>query len=163
MRHLQFAQDVLDEIKRDRFEHPDPKVQHYMEVLWLKAMGEKHERIADLADVSRSTVQRVLEKYYQGGLEAVRTLNWCKPQSVLVSHRATVEAEFEHRPAATVAEACDRIEKMTGVRRKPTAVRKFLRNHLGMRWRKTGAVSIPPKKSLAEHTAIQAAFLKGGD
>ena len=160
MRHLEFAQDVLDEIRRDRFEHPDAIIQQRMEALWLRAHGEKHERIAEIAGVSRTTVHRILSRYRSGGLAAVRTLNWHTPQSALAPHRLALEAEFRLRPPATVAEACSRIEQLTGIRRSPTLVRHFLRQRLGMRWRKTGAVPLPPRKSVAEHAAQQAAFLK---
>src|SRR6266542_6252994 len=63
MRHFEFSQDVLAKIKRDRFRHPDPLVQQRMEVLWLKAHGETHVRIAELAGLARATVQRVLDQY----------------------------------------------------------------------------------------------------
>jgi hypothetical protein len=35
MRHFESSREVLAEIKRDRFRHPDPLVQRRMEVLWL--------------------------------------------------------------------------------------------------------------------------------
>ena len=162
MRYLKFAQDVLDEIRRDRFEHPDPITQQRMEVLWLMAHGEKHERIAEIAGVSRTTVHRILSRYLAGGLVAVRALNWPTRQSALAPHRLALETEFRLRPPATVAEACSRIEQLTGIQRSPTLVRKFLRERLGMRWRKTGAVPLPPRQSVAEHAAQQADFLKEG-
>ena len=34
-----------------------------------------------------------------------------------------IRALFAERPACTIAEACDRIEKLTGIRRSPTQVR----------------------------------------
>ena len=67
MRHFDFSPDTMAEIKRDRFRGPNPMVQERMEVLWLKAHGEKHARIAELACVSRATVQRVLDLYEDGG------------------------------------------------------------------------------------------------
>ena len=162
MRHFNFPQDVLAQIDHDRFEHSDPLVQRRMEMLWLKAHGETHERIAQLAGVSRPTVQRVLEKYLDGGLAAARAYHWKTPISILTEHRPQLEAEFDQHPPHTTVEACLRIEQLTGVRRGPTQVRKFLRNTLKLRWRKTAAVPIPPKQTLAEHAAHQAAFLKDG-
>ena len=162
MRRFEFSQDVLDEIKRDRYEHPDPIVQKRMEVLWLKAHHETHQRIAELAGVSRATVQRLLDTYESGGLAAVRTLHWNVPVSALAAHRPLLEAEFSARPPHSVAEACARIEQLTGLRRKPTQVRKFLRDTLGLRCRKVAAVPIPPKLTPEEHAAKQAAFLKDG-
>lgn len=162
MRHFEFPQDVLAEIKRDRFEHPDPLVQRRMEVLWLKAHGVTHVRIAELAGIGRATVQRILDQYQSGGLGSVRMFHWHVPSSELASHRQVLELEFRQRPPHTVAQACQRIEELTGIRRSPTRVRKFLRQTMGLRWRKVAAVPIPPKLTLPEHAAIQAAFLKDG-
>jgi transposase len=162
MRHFEFSQDVLAEIERDRFRHPDPLVQQRMEVLWVKAHGEVHVRIAELAGLARATVQRILDQYEAGGLESVRTFHWHVPTSELAPHQQLLEAEFRQRPPHTVAEACQRIEQLTGVRRGPTRVREFLRETMGLRWRKVAAVPVPPKQTLPEHAATQAAFLKDG-
>ena len=162
MRHFEFPGEVLAEIERDRFRHPDPLVQRRMEVLWLKAHGETHVRIAELAGLSRATVQRVLDLYEKGGISAARTFHWKAATSALTTHRSVLETEFRQRPPHTVAEACERIEQLTGVRRRRTQVREFLRENLGLRWRKVAAVPVPPKLTLAEHAANQAAFLKDG-
>ncbi len=58
-----FTEAVVESITRDRYQHPDPRVQEGMENLWLKSRNEPHGRIAQLADVSRSTVQRALPIY----------------------------------------------------------------------------------------------------
>ena len=160
MQQFEFPPDVLARIDHDRFEHADPSVRRRMEMLWLKAHGERHERIAQLAGVSRPTVQRVLEKYHQGGLTAAQAYHWPTPTSRLLEHRASLAAEFERQPPHTAAEACQRIEQLTGVKRGPTQVRHFLHDTLHLRWRKTAAVPIPPQQTLAEHAATQAAFLK---
>ena len=160
MRPFEFPEDVLARIDHDRFEHADPAVQRRMEMLWLKAHGEGHERIAQLSGVSRPTVQRVLDLYQDGGLAAAQTYHWSKPVSVLKEHQATLAAEFARQPPHTAGEACLRIARLTGVKRGPTQVRQFLHEALGLRWRKTAAVPVPPKQSLAEHAATQAAFLK---
>jgi transposase len=160
MRHFEFSPNIMTEIERDRFYHVDPQVQRRMEVLWLKAHGEPHEKIAKLAAVSRATVQRVLDLYESGSLAAVRTFHWKTPASALTPHRPLLEEEFAARPPHTVGEACQRIEKLTGVRRGETRVREFLRDTMDLRWRKVAAVPIPPKMTLEEHAARQADFLK---
>jgi transposase len=114
MRQLEFPAEVLAEIERDRFAHPDPLVQRRMEILWLKALGEQHQKIARIASVSRITPQRVLRAYYAGGLDAARTFHWNTRSSALTPHQSLLEEEFTARPPHTVGEACDRIEKLTG-------------------------------------------------
>jgi transposase len=160
MRQFEFPESVMAEIQRDRFYHVDPLVQRRMEVLLLKANGQPHAMIAKMADVSRATVQRVLDLYEEGGLAAVRTFHWKPPVSALMPHRPLLEMEFTIRPPHTVGEACERIEKLTGVKRRPTQVREFLRDTMQLRWRKVAAVPVPPKLTLEEHAARQADFLK---
>lgn len=162
MRRFQFPPTVLSEIERDRFQHVDPLVQRRMEMLWLKAHDQEHALIAELAGVSRPTVQRVLDLYEDGGLAAVRTFHWKSRPSALAPHRPLLEAEFTARPPHTVGEACQRIEQLTGIRRGSTQVREFLRETMGLRWRKVAAVPVPPKQTLAEHAAHQADCLKDG-
>lgn len=162
MRRFRFTDEECKAITRERFFHPNPRVQQRMEILWLKHHGETHERIAELADVSRRSVQRVLDLFAQGGLEAVRQFHEKGRVNELAPHLASLETEFRERPPKVVAEACDRIARLTGVRRGPTQVRHFLRETLGLRWRKVAAVPVPPKKSVEEHAATQAAFLKDG-
>ena len=72
MRRFDFTDEPRRAIARDRFQHVDPRVQRRNEILWLKSPGETHERIAQRADVSRRTVQRLLDLFAAGGLEAVR-------------------------------------------------------------------------------------------
>ena len=111
MRRIEFSPEVWREIERDRFRHLHPAVQRRMQALWLKANGEKHQRIAELAGWSRPTVQRLLDLCLAGGLAAVRTFHWKVPLSALEPHRPLVEAEFRQRPPHTVAEACERSEQ----------------------------------------------------
>ena len=160
MRRFVFTDEQLRSIAHDRFQHVDPRVQRRMEMLWLKSQGETHARIAELAEVSRRTVQRLLDLFAAGGLEAVRQFHEEGRANGLTPHRLSLEAEFLARPPRIVAEACDRIERLTGVRRRPTQVRQFLRTTLGLKWRKVAAIPVPPQKEVAEHAAIQAAFLK---
>jgi len=162
MRHFEFSSEELADIDHDRFCHPDPVVQRRMEALWLKAHGQKHMQIVELSGLSRPTLQRLLDKYQTGGLAEVRSFHWHVRAGALDEHQATLEAEFREHPPHTVTEASDRIEQLTGVRRSPTRVRNFLRDRLGLRWRKAAAIPLPPKSTPEAHAATQAAFLKDG-
>lgn len=157
-----FPEAVVEAIARDRYGHPDPRVQERMEILWLKSRNETHGRIADLADVSRSTVQRVLRIFAAKGLDGVRSFGWKGRPGALAPHRATIEEEFRRHPPHTAHEAARRIEERTGVRRKVSRVRKFLKDDLGMKCLKVAPVPVPPKKTVEEHARTQADFLKGG-
>jgi transposase len=157
-----FSEAVVEQVARDRYRHPDPRVQERMEILWLKSRGEPHGRIAALANVSRSTVQRTLRIYAAQGLDGVRSFGWKGQPSALTPHRATIEEEFREHPPHTAHDAARRIEALTGVRRKPSRVRQFLKEDLGMRCLKVAPIPVPPKKTVEEHAATQADFLKDG-
>lgn len=127
MRPFAFGPEVLDAIRHDRYHHPHPRVQQKMEVLWLKSKGFTHEEIAELADVSRRTVQRYLDEYLAGGLERLRRLPWRGPACALDAHRAALEDYFLENSPRSTREAQAVIEQQTGVRRGLTQVRAFLK------------------------------------
>jgi transposase len=156
-----FSESVAETIARERYRHPDPRVQERMEILWLKSKNETHERIAELAGVSRSTVQRTLRIYSAKGLEGVRSFGWKGQPSALTPYRLTIEEEFRRHPPHTANEAARRIKELTGVERKPSRVRKFMKEDLGMKCLKVAPIPVPPKLTVEEQARTQAAFLKG--
>ncbi len=157
-----FPEAVVEAIARDRYGHPDPRVQERMEILWLKSKNQTHGSIAELAGVSRSTVQRALRIYAAKGLGGIRSFGWKGQPSALTPHRATIEDEFRKHPPHTAHDAARRIEELTGVRRKVSRVRNFLRDDLGMKCLKVAPIPVPPKKTVEEHARTQADFLKDG-
>jgi transposase len=156
-----FSESVVETVARERYEHPDPRVQERMEILLLKSKKETHERIAELANVSRSTVQRTLRIYAAKGLDGIRTFGWKGQPSALTPHRGIIEEEFRERPPHTAHEATRRIEELTGVKRKASRVRKFMKQ-MGMKCLKVAPIPVPPKKTVEEHAQTQASFLKDG-
>lgn len=127
MRTVAFSAEVLHAIRQGRYHHPHPRVQQKLEVLWLKSKGFTHEDIAELADVSRRTVQRYLDEYLAGGLERLRCLPWRGPTGALDAHQVGLEAYFLENPPRSTREAQAIIEQQTGVRRGLTQVRAFLK------------------------------------
>jgi transposase len=157
-----FPEAVVEQIARDRYHHPDPRVQQRMEILWLKSKNQGHGDIAELARASRSTVQRTLRIYAAQGLDGIRSFGWKGQPSARTPHRATIEEDVRQHPPHTAHEAARRIEALTGVRRKVSRVRKFLRDDLGMKCLTVAPIPVPPKKTVAEHARTQADFLKDG-
>ncbi len=160
MRTITFTAEDRRDLAHDRYHHPDPRVQRKMEVLWLKSHGLGHDAIAAYADVSRRTVQRYLEEYVEGGLSRLRRCQEHPPRSALAEHRDSLEEYFLKHPPRSAKQAQAVIERQTGVRRGLTQVRHFLKDYLGLRWRKTGAIPVPPKKTVEEHARDQATFLR---
>jgi transposase len=158
MREITFSEADVQALAHERYHHPDPRVQRHLEILWLKYHGFSHDRIATLAGCSRSTVQRTLSAYAEGGLDLIRRLPTWQSRSRLDDHRLCLEEAFDKRPPRSVKEARQQIEQHTGIRRGLTQVRHFLRR-LGLKPRKVAAIPVPPKSTLADHVKTQADFL----
>jgi transposase len=160
MRTIIFTADDRRALAHYRFHHPEPRVQRKMEVLWLKSHGLGHDQIGAYADVSRRTVQRYLDEYLEGGLQRLCRGRRSAPRTALVEHEVSLEEHFETHPVRSIKQARAVIEQKTGIRRGLTQVRHFLKDRLGFRWRRTGAIPVPPKKTIQEHARDQAAFVE---
>jgi transposase len=125
--------------------HPNARVRQRMLVLWLLHCEVTRQKAARIVGVGRATVQRWVAAYRDGGLDALRRWEVHGPESELAAYREQIRELFEQQPARTVAEAAERIYQKTGVRRRPTQVRKFLKD-LGLKWQRVRAIPVPPKK-----------------
>lgn len=150
---IEFTETEQKAFGYERYHHPHPLVQRKMEVLWLKSQGKEPTEISHLADVSIPTVYRYLRQYREGGIEKLKEVKLYRPQSELLSHRGTIEEEFRAHPPASMHEAVQRIEKLTGIKRGRTQVSQFLKS-IGLKRRKVGMI---PAKADPE---AQAAFKK---
>jgi transposase len=130
MTRLNFTEEEQQALHQERFEHPHPRVQQRMQVLWLISQGMLYSEAARLGGVAEATVDRYVAVYRQGGLEALRELKWGSGTSELLDHRESLEESFRRNPPHTIAEACQRIKDETGIERKPTQVRAFLKKCL---------------------------------
>jgi len=158
MRSVTFTENALPVIAHDPYHHPDPLVQRKMEVLWLKHHEETHARIATLAGVSRSSVQRYLTEFLHGGLDEVRRCPYAGPTSALEAPRASLDDSFRVHPPRSVRQAQEIIRQRTGIPRGLTQVRRFL-HRLGLEPRKIAAIPVPPKQTAAEHAQRPRRFL----
>ena len=153
MIRIEFSETEIKALQQEKRSHPDPRVRRRMETLHLKALGYRHQEIGQLVGITQKTLRDYLRLYQAGGIAALKERHCYQPQSALEPYRALLEAEFKARPAQTMKEAADRIEKLTRVRRSPDQVRRFLTG-LGVKRLKTGQV---PAKADPQ---AQADFLK---
>jgi transposase len=142
---LKLTEEESQIVEEERESHPNRSVRRRMLVLWLLHCGLARETAATVAGVGLSTVERVVQAFRDRGLDGVRQWNRKGPTSELAAYRDLIRESFEKDPVRTLAEAADRIEKLTGLRRGPTQVRKFMKD-LGMTWQCMRAVPLPPKK-----------------
>ena len=131
----------------ERREHPHAPTRRKMETLWLLHHGLTREMVAEIVGVSLATVKRYVKAYRDGGLDGLRRWGKKGRTGSLEAHRELLAESFRERPVCSVAEAADRIEQLTGIRRGPTQTRLFLKK-LGLRWQRMAAIPVPPKKVL---------------
>lgn len=147
MIRIQFTKEIIEQLRYERYNHPHPRIQKKMSVLLLKSQGTSHAQIAAIEGISGNTLRSYLREFQEGGIERLKEERFYKPESELVQHRSTLEEYFRVNPPATVNEARDVIEELTGIRRGLTQVRAFLKS-IGLRRLKVG--SIPSKADPVE-------------
>jgi transposase len=142
---VQLTAEQQQIVNAERESHPQEHVRRKMLVLWLLHCGISRAKAAEVAGLGRATVQRYVAAFRAGGLDGLRQWGVTGPVSDLAAHRDLIREEFTRQPARSIAEACERIEQRTGIRRQPTQVRKFLKT-MGLKWQRVRAVPVPPKK-----------------
>ena len=153
MIRIEFSEANIKALQQEKQSHPDPRVRRRMETLHLKALGYPHQEIGQIVGITQKTLRDYLRLYQAGGIEALKVRKFYQPESGLEPHRELLAAEFKARPASSMKEAAARIERLTGVRRSPDQVRRYL-TKLGLKRLKTGQV---PAKA---DPPAQAEFLK---
>lgn len=147
MIEIQFTQAEIDQLYHERTKHPHPRVRQRMEVLYLKALNLPHEEICRITRIAPKTLRGYLQSYQNGGIEALKQLNFYQPQSDLMAHEAAIRHAFAEKPPQTVKEARCRIEKLTGIRQGLTPICVFMKK-IGLKLRKVG--QIPAKADVAK-------------
>jgi transposase len=136
-------QRIVDE---ERIAHPNPRVRDKMLVLWLLHHGLTRQKVAEIVGIGRATVHRYVVAFREGGLDGLRQEDPHRPVSEMAAYRELIRQSFEEQPARTMAEACERIYQLTGLRRGPSQVRKFLKE-MGLKFHRVRPIPVPPKKT----------------
>lgn len=142
---IELSEEQQQVVNSERDEHPCEHVRRKMLVLWLLHNGLTRQQVADIAGLGRATVQRYVAAFREGGLDGLRHWGVTGPVSDLAAHAEKIKEEFTRQPARSMNEAAQRIEQLTGIRRQPTQIRKFLKG-LGLKWQRVRAIPVPPKK-----------------
>jgi len=133
-------------VNEERSSHPNLRVREKMLVLWLLHNGATRQYAAKVAGVSRATVQRYVTAFREGGLDRLRQWSANRPESEMAAYRELIRESFEKEPVSTIAEACERVFQLTGLRRGPSQVRKFLKE-MGLKFLRVRPIPVPPKKT----------------
>ena len=139
MLNIDFSKEEIDTLFKERYLHPHPRVQRRMEALYLKSQKVPHAKIRELVKISSRTLVDWIRAYQEGGIDALKQLNWKGAKGALNPHKDVLEDHFKRFPPTSVKDACIKIKELIGIERKESAVRDFLRS-IGMSFRKTGNV-----------------------
>jgi transposase len=142
---VQLTEEEQRIVNEERTSHPNERIRERMLVLWLLHSGVTRQKAAEIVGVGRATVQRYVAAYRDGGLDGLRRWDPNRPESEMAAYRTLIRESFEKQPVHTVAEACQRIFQLTGLRRGPSQVRKFLKG-LGLKFQRVRVIPVPPKK-----------------
>src|SRR5271157_2724135 len=154
---VQLTEEEQRVVNEERCHHPNLRIREKMLVVWLLHTGLTREQAAKAVGVSRATVQRYVAAFREGGLDGLRQWNPNRPVSEMAAYRDLIRASFEKQPACTVAEAGERIFQLTGLRRSPSQVRKFVKD-LGLKFQRVRAIPVPPKNTWPSTLQLKPSF-----
>jgi transposase len=156
---VQLTEEEQRIVNEERTSHPNERIRERMLVLWLLQSGLTRQKAAEIVGVGRATVQRYVAAFRDGGLDGLRRWDPNRPESEMAAYRALIRESLEKQPVHTVAEACERIFQLTGLRRGPSQVRKFLKD-LGLRFQRVRVIPVPPKKTWPSTSKLSPSFSK---
>lgn len=136
---IEFTPDEIEQLHYERFHYPSPRVQLKMEALYLKSQGLSHKIIQSLCKISSVTLVEYLHQYIEGGIERLK-LNLHKgKKNELHPHQEPLKEIFLNNPPRSTKEAALIIKEHTGIDRKLTQVREFMKR-IGLQYRKVAAI-----------------------
>lgn len=143
---IDFTDEMMERLHYERFNHPHPRVQLKMEAMYLRGRGFSCKDVCAICRISKWTLINYTKDFVGGGVAGLEKFDCRGRDSSLSGHTQTLKEEFGKKPPRSAAEAAERIERITGVKRKLTQVKGFLTKN-GFKYRKAGHV---PGKGCAE-------------
>jgi len=131
---------------RERYEHIHPRVCQRMDAIHMKSKGVHNNEICHILDICHNALLGYFKIYNAEGVDGLRKLKFNRPQSQLVAHKDSLEKYFTENPPSSISEAAAKIKELTGIERKETQVRKFMKSN-GFRCLQVGVV---PAKAMTE-------------
>jgi len=80
-------------------------------------------------NITENTLRDYFQLYQEGGVERLKEVAIQGPESALQEHSPSLEAYFRAHPPATIKEAQNQIEALTGIKRSETQVRAYLKKN----------------------------------
>ena len=127
MRNIEFSPDDINQLRNESNRHSHPIVRRRMRALLLKSKGLAHSQIGHILGISQPTLRTYFDLYLQGGVEALKQLNYQGQANLLLERKAEIIEVLEAEPPATLKQAQARIKAATGLHRSLPQVRDFLK------------------------------------
>jgi transposase len=131
MVQARYSRAQLKALDEARYGQKTDAINRRLNAVYFYGTGRLRCEAARLAGVCPNTLRKFVAAYESGGLAAVTADVRQGPPSALTPHVEVIKADFAAHPPTSVAQASARIAQLTGVQRKPTRVRNFMRQ-LGM-------------------------------
>lgn len=143
MLEISFTAEEIEAIKKAKKEEKHLRIKQRIEVVLLKSENYPHKEIAKVQGLCKNTVRKYLREYKAGGLPAILKGMKDRKTSELDVYKDMLKEHFTKHPPSNVHVAIEEIKRLTGIVRRPTQVREWLKK-LGMAYRKVGSL---PKKA----------------
>ncbi|MGH2645087.1 MAG: IS630 family transposase [Chitinophagaceae bacterium] len=144
----------IEVLKYERYLYPEPMIQKRIQAVYIKSLMDfSNEIIGQIVGLHTNTVSHWLRVYSEEGFEGLLTNNYGTNQSELDRHGESLLSSFLKTPPMNAAEAAERIEEMTGIKRSTQQVRAFMKRH-GLKFLQCG--HIPAKAdNEAQHNWVE--------
>lgn len=140
MRTINLSISERDKLNYERYHYPDPIVQKRLQAVYLiGTFSGSATEIGRIVDASRNSVSGWVNTYESGGFDALCKVGYGTNRSELDSHSTSILESFKANPPMSAAEAASRILDLTGIDRKITQVKAFMKRQ-GLRYRKLGHI-----------------------
>jgi transposase len=127
MRKIEFSPDDINQLRDESNKHPHHLIRRRMRALLLKSEGLAHGQIGHILGISQPTLRAYFDLYRQGGVEALKQLNYQGKANLLLAHKDEIIEALEADPPATLKQAQARIKAVTGLDRSLPQVAEFLK------------------------------------
>jgi len=141
---IQLSESEQVVVAAERFSHPGLRVRCKMLVLWSVNTGLTRLQSGKGRGSGTGHRSSLPRRLPLGRPRWPAIVRYRRPRQQLAEHAEAIKTSLNDTPVRTIAEAADRIEQLTGLRRGLTQTRVFLKG-LGFQWQRTRAVPVPPK------------------
>ncbi len=149
---IHFADKEIAQLKEIALHHPHHVVRRRGLVVLLKSQRLSNIDISNIAGVCENTIRNYLRTYQGGGIKKLTEVCFYQPESELKSFDDEIKAYLTQHPPASIKQACAEIAELTGIQRKETQMRHYLKS-IGLDYRKVAG--IPAKADIKAQQAFK--------